>query len=158
MKKPMFNRNAMKRNLLIAAGLACLFLGAVGIFVPVLPTTPFLLLAAGLFMRSSSRLYLWITNHRVFGTFIRNYRRFHAVPLHSKVFAIVLLWLMIGYSIIWVTDAWWLRVLLFLVAAAVSVHILRMKTLTAAMQAEVAAREVLQPVDGAGLPTEVIPD
>jgi uncharacterized membrane protein len=65
---------------------------------------------------------------------------------------------MIGYSIIWVTDAWWLRVLLFLVAAAVSVHILRMKTLTAAMQAEVAAREVLQPVDGAGLPTEVIPD
>lgn len=158
MKKPLFNRASVKRNLLITAGFACLVLGAVGIFIPVLPTTPFLLLAAGLFMRSSSRLYLWITHHRVFGTFIRNYRRFHAVPLRSKVFALVLLWLTIGYSIIWVAQAWWLRTLLFLVASAVSVHILRMKTLTAAMLAESAAQEIVLPVNEAGLPTEVLPD
>jgi hypothetical protein len=158
MKNPKFNRKIAKRNLLIAAGFACLLLGALGIFFPVLPTTPFLLLAAGLFMRSSSRLYLWITNHRVFGTFIRNYRRFHAVPMRSKVLAIILLWLTIGYSIIWVTQAWWLRVLLFLVAAAVSVHILRMKTLTSAMQAEIAPLETALPVTEIGLPTEVIPD
>lgn len=158
MKKHLFDRQTAKRNLLIAAGFACLLLGALGIFIPVLPTTPFLLLAAGLFMRSSSRLYLWITHHRVFGTFIRNYRRFHAVPMRSKVFAVVLLWLMIGYSIIWVTQAWWLRVLLFLVAAAVSVHILRMKTLTAAMQAEIAPHETALSVSEVGLPIEVIPD
>ena len=158
MKKSLFDRKTAKRNLFIAAGFACLLLGAVGIFVPVLPTTPFLLLAAGLFMRSSSRLYLWITNHRVFGTFIRNYRCFHAVPMRSKVFAVVLLWLMIGYSIIWVTHAWWLRVILFLVAAGVSVHILRMKTLTAAMQAELAAHETDPTVNEAGLPAEVFPD
>ena len=158
MKTSKFNRKTVKRNLLIAAGFACLLLGALGIFIPVLPTTPFLLLAAGLFMRSSSRLYLWITNHRVFGTFIRNYRRFHAVPMGSKVFAVILLWLMIGYSIIWVTQAWWLRVLLFLIAVAVSVHILRMKTLTAAMQAEITPHETALPVSEIGLPTEGIPD
>ena len=157
MKLPRFNRDIAKRNLLITAGFACLILGALGIFIPVLPTTPFLLLAAGLFMRSSSRLYLWITNHRVFGTFIRNYRRFHAVPLRSKVIALILLWLTIGYSIIWVTHAWWLRGLLFLVAAGVSVHILRMKTLTPAMQAEVAAQEAIPTVNEIVLPTEVVP-
>ncbi len=151
MKIPRFNRDIVKRNLLIAAGFACLLLGALGIFIPVLPTTPFLLLAAGLFLRSSSRLYLWITHHRVFGTFIRNYRRFHAVPLRSKVIALVLLWLTIGYSLIWVAHTWWLRALLFLVAAGVSVHILHMKTLTPAMLAESAAPE-------GDLPAELVPD
>ena len=157
MKKPLFNRDTLKRNLLITAGFACLLLGAVGIFIPVLPTTPFLLLAAGLFMRSSSRLYLWITHHRIFGTFIRNYRRFHAVPLRTKVTALVLLWLTIGYSIIWVAEAWWLRGLLFLVASAVSVHILRMKTLTQSMLAQ-AACEAVFPVGEVGLSTKGIPD
>ena len=158
MKIPRFNRDIAKRNLLITAGFACLLLGAVGIFIPVLPTTPFLLLAAGLFLRSSSRLYLWITNHRVFGTFIRNYRRFHAVPLRSKVIALALLWLTIGYSIIWVTHTWWLRGLLFLVAAAVSVHILRMKTLTKAMLAENAAHDLALSTDEIDLPSELVPD
>jgi len=157
MKQPLFNRATVKRNLLITAGFACLLFGGVGIFIPVLPTTPFLLLAAGLFMRSSSRLYLWITHHRIFGTFIRNYRRFHAVPLRTKVTALVLLWLTIGYSIIWVADVWWLRGLLFLVASAVSVHILRMKTLTQSMLTEAACEAVL-PVSDVGLSTEGIPD
>jgi hypothetical protein len=158
MKKLLFSRAAAKRNLLITAGFACLLLGALGIFIPVLPTTPFLLLAAGLFMRSSSRLYQWITHHRIFGTFIRNYRRFHAVPLRTKVTALVLLWLTIGYSIIWVADAWWLRGLLFLVAAAVSAHILRMKTLTPSMLAESAANEIVLPNNEGDLPAEGFPD
>ena len=61
-----------------------LVLGALGVVIPVLPTTPFLLLAAAMFMRSSGRLYLWLTNHRLFGAFIRNYRLYRAVPLRSK--------------------------------------------------------------------------
>ncbi len=157
MKIPRFHRDIVKRNLLITAGFACLLLGALGIFIPVLPTTPFLLLAAGLFLRSSSRLYLWITQHRVFGTFIRNYHRFHAIPLRSKVLALALLWLTIGYSIIWVAHTWWLRALLFLVAAAVSVHILRIRTLTPSMQAQSAAHETVPPIDEGDLPAELVP-
>ena len=154
----MKNRTDLKNKFYIAVGFFFVVLGAIGIVLPILPTTPFLLIAAGLFLRSSGRLYLWLTNHRYLGPFIRNYRRFHAVPMGSKVFAVILLWLMIGYSIIWVTQAWWLRVLLFLIAAGVSVHILRMKTLTAAMQAEITPHETALPVSEIGLPTEGIPD
>jgi uncharacterized membrane protein YbaN (DUF454 family) len=148
--------DTLKRNLLIAAGFACLLLGAVGIFLPVLPTTPFLLLAAGLFLRSSNRLYQWITHHRVFGTFIRNYRLYRAVPLRTKVIGLVLLWLTIGYSIIWAVHTWWLRGLLFLVAAAVSAHILHMKTLTSAMQAEATAQEVVSSMEPVEFPAESV--
>jgi len=130
-----------KRYLLIAAGITCLVLGTLGIFIPVLPTTPFLLLAAGLFLRSSGRLYQWITTHRVFGRFILNYRLYHAVPRASKIFAIILLWLTIGSSVIWALDSWWLRALLLLVGAAVTVHLARMRTLTPAMIAESSVRD-----------------
>lgn len=127
----------LKRRLMIAAGFTCLILGALGILIPVLPTTPFLLLAAGLFMRSSTRLYQWITAHRVFGPFILNYRLYRAVPRRSKIVAIVLLWLTIGTSILWAVEHWALRLLLLLIAVAVTVHLARMKTLTPAMLADV---------------------
>jgi hypothetical protein len=133
-----------KRRLMVAAGFACLLLGALGILIPVLPTTPFLLLAAGLFLRSSTRLYQWITAHRVFGPFILNYRLYRAVPRRSKIAAIVLLWLTIGSSILWAVDAWWLRALLLVVAVAVTLHLARMKVLTPAMLAEVAGRRAAE--------------
>lgn len=134
-------RVELHRKLHLAAGLLFLVLGALGVFVPVLPTTPFLLLAAAMFMRSSGRLYLWLTNHRLFGPFILNYRLYRAVPLRSKVVALVFLFLTIGYSVIFVIDNWWVRALLLLVAAAVSRHILRLKTLTPAMLAEIRRRD-----------------
>ncbi len=125
----------LKRRLMVAAGILCLLLGAVGMVVPVLPTTPFLLLAAALFLHSSTRLYRWITTHRVFGPFIRNYRRYHAVPRSTKVVGIVFLWLTIGISVIWAVQAWWLRALLLCVAVGVTIHLVRLKTLTAAILA-----------------------
>lgn len=132
--------SSFKRRLMVAAGFTCLILGVLGILVPVLPTTPFLLLAAGLFLRSSTRLYRWITAHRVFGPFILNYRLYRAVPRRSKIIAIVLLWLTIGSSILWAVEHWWLRALLLLIGAAVTLHLARMRVLTTAMLAEVAAR------------------
>jgi uncharacterized membrane protein YbaN (DUF454 family) len=140
-----------KRRLMVAAGVLCLLLGAVGMVVPVLPTTPFLLLAAALFLRSSTRLYRWLTTHRVFGPFILNYRRHHAVPRSTKVVGIVFLWLTIGISVIWAVQAWWLRALLLCVAVGVTIHLARLKTLTPAMQAESAAAEdaVTLPADPA---------
>ena len=130
-----------KRRLFTVAGIACLLLGTLGIFIPVLPTTPFLLMAAGLFLRSSDRLYKWITTHRIFGPFILNFYLYHAVPHRSKIAGIVLLWLTIGSSLIWAVDAWWLQALLLLVGAAVTVHLARMRTLTPAMLSEIAARD-----------------
>ena len=134
-------QSPIKRRLTLAAGILFLVLGALGVVIPVLPTTPFLLLAAAMFMRSSGRLYLWLTNHRLFGAFIRNYRLYRAVPLRSKVWALVFLVLTIGYSVVFVMESWWLRALLLAVAVGVSRHVLRLKTLTPEMLAEIKQRE-----------------
>lgn len=115
------------------AGLASLGLGVLGVFLPLLPTTPFLLLAAASFVRSSPRLYAWLIGHRWFGSYIRHYREHRAITLQAKVFTLVLLWAVIGYSAIGVLEAWWLRALLAAIAVGVSAHVLSLRTLTREM-------------------------
>ena len=121
----------LRGYLLVAAGCVAVALGTVGIFLPLLPTTPFLLLAAACFLRSSDRLYDWLITHRWLGAYIRNYREHRAITLRAKVLTLSLLWLTIGYSVVRVVSALALRVLLLCIAAAVTLHVLRLKTLTA---------------------------
>jgi uncharacterized membrane protein YbaN (DUF454 family) len=123
------------------AGVLCVGLAVVGIFLPLLPTTPFLLLAAACFMRSSDRLYRWLTSHRWLGPYIRNYRDHRAITLRSKVLGLCLLWLTLVYSIVWVVNALALRALLLLIGIGVTVHLLRLRTLTAEMVAEAKVAE-----------------
>ena len=101
-----------------------------GAFVPVLPTTPFLLLAAACFVRSSERLHRWLFSNRLFGEYLRRYRDGEGLPLSSKVATLVLLWASIGSSaLLAVPDRLWsVRVALFAIAVAVTVHVLRIKT------------------------------
>ena len=102
----MKDRTDLKNKFYIAAGFFFVVLGAIGIVLPILPTTPFLLIAAGLFLRSSGRLYLWLTNHRYLGPFIRNYRLYRAVPLSTKLVALAFLYTTIGYSVFFVLENW----------------------------------------------------
>ena len=105
-------------------------LGIVGIFVPLLPTTPFLLLAAALYVRSSPRLYAWLLNLRHLGSYIRNFRENRAIPLQAKIVSVSLIWLTMGYCIFRVVNAWWWAQLgLFLLAVGTSWHILSFATL-----------------------------
>lgn len=120
---------SLKKCLLLAAGFASLAIGIVGIILPLLPTTPFLLLSAGCFLRSSERFYTWITGHRLFGAYIKNYLKYRAVSVRSKVFSLIMLWAVILISEFHFT-ALWLRLLLAAVAVGVSIHILTMRTLT----------------------------
>jgi uncharacterized membrane protein YbaN (DUF454 family) len=117
--------------LLITIGIAAVGLGILGIFLPLLPTTPFLLLAAACFIRSSDRLYQWLIHNKWFGSYIRNYREHKAIPLRAKVIALVLLWTTMAYSAFALIDHWALRALLFLVAAGVTVYLLSLKTVPA---------------------------
>ncbi len=119
------------KYLLVCVGLLAVALGTLGIVLPLLPTTPFLLLAAACFMRGSDRLYRWLMGHKWFGPYIRNYREHRAVTLRAKVVALALLWLTIGYSTLAVLSSWWLRSLLLAVAVGVSAHLLCLKTLSA---------------------------
>jgi len=117
-----------KRIALIACGTLCVALGVVGIFLPVLPTTPFLLLAAACYARGSERFYVWLMTNRWFGGYIRNYREGRGIPLGQKALTIALLWATIGATAWFAVSLWWLRLMLLIIAAAVTIHLLCIKT------------------------------
>lgn len=87
----------MKFALNLIGGIAVV-LAIVGMFLPLLPTTPFLLLASACFARGSSRLHNWLLSNRLFGEYIRNYEQGRGIPLRGKVVALAMLWASIGYS------------------------------------------------------------
>ena len=118
----------LRRALLVIVGLLSVAVGVVGIFVPLLPTTVFLLLAAACFVRSSDRLYRWLITNRVFGSYIRNYREHRAMPLGAKWCAASVTWLTIATSA-WFVDILAVRVALLAVAIGVTVLITRIRTL-----------------------------
>ena len=103
--------------------------GTIGIFLPILPTTPFLLLAAACYARGSRRFYDWLLNNRWFGDYIRNYREKKGIPLKIKILSISFLWLTIGYSTFFIIDILFVRITLVLVAVAVSIYIIKFRTL-----------------------------
>jgi uncharacterized membrane protein YbaN (DUF454 family) len=120
--------NEIKRIALIGGGTACVALGAVGLFLPILPTTPFLLLAAVCYAKSSKRFYDWLTTNRWFGAYILNYREGRGIPRRQKALTILLLWLTIGCTAGFAVTLGWVRLLLLAIATAVTVHLLRIKT------------------------------
>jgi uncharacterized membrane protein YbaN (DUF454 family) len=113
----------VKRRLLIGAGTLCVGLGIIGVFVPILPTTPFLLLAAACYMRSSQRFYEWLTNNRIFGAYVRNYIEGRGMPARIKVFTVLFLWLAIGLSITYGVQDTVIRIVLICVAIGVTIHV-----------------------------------
>lgn len=121
-------KQAIKRILLIIFGSLSLVLGMIGIVLPILPTTPFLILAAFCFLRSSNRLYNWLIGHKVFGRYIYNYMTYQAVMKRTKIVAMVLLWASLLISIM-VVDNLHIRLMLLVVGMAVSIHIATLKTL-----------------------------
>ena len=121
---------ASVKFILTILGLLSLGLGVAGIFLPLLPTTPLLLLAAWCFIRSSSRLYDWLLNHPYLGEYIRNFRENKAIPLRVKVVSVAMIWLTIGYCIVAVVEEyWWAQVAMLALAAAITWHILSYATL-----------------------------
>jgi uncharacterized membrane protein YbaN (DUF454 family) len=116
-------RTKTKRRLLIGAGTLSTGIGIIGIFIPILPTTPFLLLAAACYMRSSERFYQWLINNRVFGAYVRNYIEGRGMPMRMKIFIILLLWLTIGLSITFGVQNIVVRIVLICIAVGVTAHI-----------------------------------
>lgn len=117
------------RTLLTILGIITLGLGILGIFLPVLPTTPFLLLSSALFLKSNRRLYDWLMNHPKLGPYIRNFMEHKAIPLRVKVISVSLVWVTLLYCAVFVAEHWALRTLFIVLATAISWHILSYKTL-----------------------------
>lgn len=121
--------NNFTKRILIVAGSFCLMLGIIGIFLPLLPTTPFLLLSAACYFRASERAYHWLINTKWLGNYIRNYREGKGIPLIVKIITISLLWITIGFSALFVVQILLIRIILFLIATGVTIHILSIRTL-----------------------------
>ncbi len=122
------------RWMLFGAGWLSLALAIVGILVPLLPTTPFLLLSAFCFFRSSKRIYRWLMAQPVLGPAIRCYRRYRAISLGTKIGSLILLWTSIGFAMIVVVSRWFVRLFLLAIAIGVTIHLLHLKTLSAEMR------------------------
>ena len=113
---------------MVIAGLFFTAIGIIGIFVPILPTTPFLLLAAACFIRSSDRLYNWLISNRVFGRYLKNYMEKKGIPLGVKIFTILLLWITILISVIFFVRIIWVDILLVIIAVGVTIHLIMIRT------------------------------
>lgn len=119
----------MKKIILLLVGYLSVVLGIIGIFAPLLPTTPFLLLAAACFIRSSKKAHNWLLSNKLFGMHLKNYQRGEGVKLAIKVGSILFLWGTILYSIFFIVEEIIVVILLLIIAVSVTIHILLLKTL-----------------------------
>ena len=119
----------MKKYILIALGSLSLGLGVAGIFLPLLPTTPFLLLAASCYFNSSPKLYHWLLTRKHLGVYIRNFRENRAIPLRAKIVSVSLVWITVLYCTFFVVSHIALRIFFILLASGITMHILSYKTL-----------------------------
>ncbi len=120
--------NSLAKIFLIATGTLCVGLGFIGVFLPVLPTTPFLLLAAFCYARSSKSLHHWLLTNRCFGEYFKNYHERRGMRLRHKVLALIVMWVSIGWTVQNAVPVWWGKLILLAIALSVSIHLLRIKT------------------------------
>lgn len=118
----------MKKKLLEIAGYICVGLGLAGAFIPLMPTTPFLLLAVYCFAHSNPMRNRWLYRNRIFGRYLLDYQQGRGIPRGVKASTLILMWSSILFTGIVLIDRWWLRILLFILSLLITIHILRIKT------------------------------
>ncbi|MCK5153603.1 MAG: YbaN family protein [Spirochaetales bacterium] len=117
--------NKFIRVILILLGTISVLLGLIGIVLPLLPTTPFLLLGAAIYAKSSDKFYSWLIENRLFGSYIKNYREGKGIPLKVKISAISFLWITILITAIFFIPIPAVKILLIIIATAVTFHIVK---------------------------------
>ncbi len=118
----------MIKYLLIALGWVSVCLAILGVFLPILPTTPFVLLASYLFYRSSPKARQWLLQHRYFGVILKSYYEHRSIPLRIKIISLSILWVTMMINILFLIPLWWVNVLLLCVSVGVTIHIVKFKT------------------------------
>jgi len=116
------------RYLYFISGVLLVAIGVIGIFLPILPTTIFLILASACFIKSSPKANEWLRNHKMLGMYIKNYQDGSGLTVNSKIFNITFLWIMISASALFFTELWYLKILLLVIAFGVTIHLLMIKT------------------------------
>jgi uncharacterized membrane protein YbaN (DUF454 family) len=117
-----------KKYFYLISGVLLVAIGIIGIFLPVLPTTIFLILASACFVKGSPRANEWLRNHKILGIYLKNYQDKSGLTIKAKVFNIALLWIMILSSAYFFTEELFIRLLLLAIAIGVTIHLLMVKT------------------------------
>ena len=130
MEKPEDRRelSSLKKALFITAGTFSLGLGTVGLFLPILPTTPFLLLSAACYYKGSERMHRWLLSNRLFGNYIRHYKEGRGISKTAKILTLLLLWITICFSAFYFVNSYVLQIVLFAIAIAVTAHVITLPT------------------------------
>lgn len=113
----------LRNKLIFMGGTITLILGIVGIFLPILPTTPFLLVSAAAYAKSSSKFHHWLLHNKILGSYIRNYSEGLGMPIKVKIFTLSFLWLIILIAALMVSILW-AQIMLLIIALAVSIHVI----------------------------------
>lgn len=116
------------RYFYLISGILLVAIGVIGIFLPVLPTTIFLILASACFVKSSPKANEWLRNHKVLGMYIKNYQDKTGLTIRAKAFNIFFLWAMILLSTFLLTDKFYIKLILLAIAVGVTIHLLMIKT------------------------------
>jgi uncharacterized membrane protein YbaN (DUF454 family) len=122
-------KNKFKRILYLVLGIISVCMGIIGIFLPVWPTTVFMILATWFFVRSSEKYYYMLIRNKIFGRMIRNYREFRGIEKSTRIKSISLLWITLAISF-FLVEIIWIHILLLMVGIGVTWHLLALRTLT----------------------------
>ena len=127
-KEPAITRNKILRATFLTCGFLFTFFAFLGVLLPVVPTTPFLIVAAACFYRSSGRFYNMIMYNRYFGHYLQDYRSGKGIPLRVKIMALVFLWISTLVSVFIFIPYLWLEILVIAVDVAITVHLYLVRT------------------------------
>jgi uncharacterized protein len=116
------------RYVYLVAGFLLVAIGVIGIFLPLLPTTIFLILASACFVKSSPKANEWLKNNKYLGPYLKNYQDKTGLTIKSKIYSIIFLWLSILVSAFFLTDKFYIRIILLAIAIGVSIHLTLVKT------------------------------
>jgi len=116
------------RYFYLISGILLVAIGVIGIFLPILPTTIFLILASACFIKSSPQANEWLRNHKILGMYIKNYQDKSGLTIKSKIINIIFLWMMISVSALFFTELMYIKLLLLAIAIGVTIHLLMVKT------------------------------
>lgn len=128
MKEQIITISPLAKYLYLASGFLLVAIGVIGIFLPLLPTTIFLILASICFLKSSPKANEWLRNHKILGGYIDNYQNKTGLTIKSKIINIITLWISISVSALLFTDKTYIKLLLLSIAIGVTVHLIMIKT------------------------------
>ncbi len=117
-------QNKVTKVVLIVIGWISIALGVIGIVLPLLPTTPFILLAAACFAKSSKKFHSWLINHPLFGPIINNFQNGQGIPRHVKIKVILFIWLTLSISMYFLPYLW-VRLVIFIMGVGLTTFLWR---------------------------------